>query len=224
MPADRDKPIDRDRVVATALQLMDRIGLEKLTLRRIAAELDVQAPALYWHFRNKKELLDAMGTAVLAESVDGDPASWADLTWEQLVRTYGRGLRAALLKYRDGAKMAPGTLLTDPDIYLCQEAALRVFAAAGFAPETADTAMNTAYCFTVGFAIEEQAMYPRPDEPDPSYTPENRLSRIDPALAPTVAELAAADRKRASDDMFETGLTIVVAGIATLLPPTAERR
>lgn len=54
--------IDRRQVVDTALRLLNEVGLDGLTLRRIAKELNVQAPALYWHFKNKQELLDEMAT------------------------------------------------------------------------------------------------------------------------------------------------------------------
>ncbi|MGW5823017.1 TetR family transcriptional regulator, partial [Streptomyces noursei] len=56
--------IDRKLVVETALRLLNEGGLDGLTLRRIAKELDVQAPALYWHFKNKQELLDEMATEI----------------------------------------------------------------------------------------------------------------------------------------------------------------
>jgi TetR/AcrR family transcriptional regulator, tetracycline repressor protein len=217
MPIDRDKPIGRERVVRTALALLDEIGLDKLTLRRIAAALDVQAPALYWHFRNKKELLDAMGTAVLMEAVPDDTACWADMSWQDFLRDYCHGLRAALLKYRDGAKMVPGTYLTDTGMYAVQEASLRVFTAAGFSADTAYMAINTAYSYTVGFAIEEQAMYPRPDMPDDNYAPERRLARIDAAVLPTVAELAACDRKRATEEYFVGGLSVIITGLESVL-------
>ena len=45
--------LTREKVVRTALRLLDKVGLDGLTLRKLAAELRVQAPALYWHFKNK---------------------------------------------------------------------------------------------------------------------------------------------------------------------------
>jgi len=57
-------PLDPALVVLVALKLLDEVGLDGLTLRRLAAELGVQAPALYWHFANKRELLDHMAQAI----------------------------------------------------------------------------------------------------------------------------------------------------------------
>jgi len=60
-------------------------------------------------------------------------------------------------------------------------------------------------------------MYPRPHEPDDNYAPDRRLARVDAEVAPTVAELAAADRKRATDEDFAGGLSIIVAGLESAL-------
>lgn len=54
--------ISREQAVRTALDLLDDVGLDGLTLRALAARLDVQAPALYWHFTGKQDLLDEMAT------------------------------------------------------------------------------------------------------------------------------------------------------------------
>lgn len=208
--------LDREIVVRTALRLLDDVGLDKLTLRRIAGELDVQAPALYWHFKNKQELLDAMATTVLADAIDENEQSWAGLDWREFLRTYALGLRRALLRYRDGAKMVPGTRLTDNSMYSVMERALRVLTDAGFPAETASLALATMYSFTVGNAIEEQAVTPRPGERDGHYDPEERRKRLDPDAQPTVAALndtAFTD----PDAAFEDGLRVIVDGVAARL-------
>ena len=210
--------LDRDTVVRTALRLLDADGLDRLTLRRIASELDVQAPALYWHFKNKQELLDAMATTVLAEAV-ADPADWSGLPWRDFLHSYAHGLRRALLRYRDGAKMVPGTYLTDPGMYAAMERSLGVLTDAGYSARTASTALSTIYCYTVGFAIEEQAVHPRPGESDPRYTPEARARRLSPDTQPTVAALndsTSFDGDRDAD--FDHGLRLIVAGIAAEPP------
>ena len=56
-------------VVAAALDLLDQKGLDGLTLRDVAAAVHVQAPALYWHFASKRDLVDAMAQAMLVDFV-----------------------------------------------------------------------------------------------------------------------------------------------------------
>lgn len=60
--------LTRDGIVRAALRLVTEEGLAKLTMRRLGTELGVEGMALYHHFRNKDELLQA-----LAESVFEDP-------------------------------------------------------------------------------------------------------------------------------------------------------
>lgn len=83
MPAARPhppEPLTRERIVATALALVDRDGLATVTMRRIADELGVQAPSLYNHMRSKDALLDAVAESVM-EQVDAsgfDRLGWRD--------------------------------------------------------------------------------------------------------------------------------------------------
>ena len=60
-------PLSRDRVVATALHLADRDGVAGLSMRRIAAELGVEAMSLYHHVANKEAILAALVDAVVTE-------------------------------------------------------------------------------------------------------------------------------------------------------------
>ena len=55
-------------VVRAALELLNEAGLDGLTTRRLAEVLGVQGPALYWHFKNKQELIDEMSRALISES------------------------------------------------------------------------------------------------------------------------------------------------------------
>ena len=64
-------PLDRARVADTALKLLNEVGLDGLTLRAIAKELDVKAPALYWHFKDKQALLDEMATEMFRRMIAG---------------------------------------------------------------------------------------------------------------------------------------------------------
>ncbi|WP_316311217.1 TetR family transcriptional regulator, partial [Clavibacter michiganensis] len=111
MSTERRAPLDRRRVADTALKLLNEVGLDGLTLRAIAKELDVKAPALYWHFKDKQALLDEMATEMYRRMVAGTPLDPGD-TWQERLLKSNRGLRAALLGYRDGAKVFSGSRFT----------------------------------------------------------------------------------------------------------------
>src|SRR5262245_54894394 len=58
--APAQEPLTLDRIVTTAIELVDREGLDALSMRRLGTELDAGATTLYWHVKNKDELLDLM--------------------------------------------------------------------------------------------------------------------------------------------------------------------
>ncbi|MFG3252359.1 TetR/AcrR family transcriptional regulator C-terminal domain-containing protein [Streptomyces sp. NPDC048172] len=206
--------LDRDQVVRTALKLLDEVGLEGLTLRRLAKELDVQAPALYWHFANKQALLDEMATALQREldetGAHPDPA----VPWQDWFAEMFRHLRRGLLRHRDGAKVFGGTRLTGTGHAARQEELLRHLTGAGFAPGAAARAFFIAYTFTMGFVIEEQAVHPMPGERAPGYDVAERAARLsDHPLAAQVSGDLFGD----FDTRFEEGLAAVVAGVEVTL-------
>ncbi len=208
--------LDRAQVVDAALRLLDETGLEGLTLRRIATALDVKAPALYWHFANKQALLDEMATEMLRRMSAGPNA--VPESWQEAITTTCRTLRAALLGYRDGAKVFSGTRLTDYGHAGEQDALLAAFLRAGYELGDAVLAFTTASAFTIGFVIEEQAVQPVPGERAPEYDPERRAAAIDPEHA--LAAAASRELFGGFEQRFERGLAIVVAGVEASLGGT----
>lgn len=90
-------PLERERIVSTALALVDRDGLSALSMRRLGAELGVDPMAVYYHIPNKQALLDAIVEAVMASidlSVD-TPAYSA----EERILGAARAYRDALLAH-----------------------------------------------------------------------------------------------------------------------------
>ena len=63
--------VQLDDRVAVALDLLDEAGLDGLTLRQLAGRLGIRAPTLYWHVRDKRELLDLLAGAVMDEALAG---------------------------------------------------------------------------------------------------------------------------------------------------------
>jgi AcrR family transcriptional regulator len=90
---------DRDSVARSALALLDEVGLADLSMRRIAARLDVQPSALYWHFASKQELLADLADRITASVPEGSSG----------VLATARAIRDALFAYRDGAELVLST-------------------------------------------------------------------------------------------------------------------
>ena len=210
-------PLDRQLILRHAFGVLNEGGLEGLTLRKLAARLEVQAPAIYWHFKNKQELLDEMGTQVLREALEDEPAWRALPRWQDLAFVYCTGLRTTFLRYRDGAKMASGTYLTDTKMFEAMDMSLRRFVSAGFSLRQAVVALTTLYSYTVGFVIEEQATQVAPGMPNEQYALEVREQRVNKELYP-LAAAAGADMFTNHDSRFEEGVKLIVAGTGLGLP------
>ncbi|WP_328719758.1 TetR/AcrR family transcriptional regulator C-terminal domain-containing protein [Streptomyces sp. NBC_00247] len=202
--------IDRARVAETALRLLNETGLDGLTLRAIAKELDVQAPALYWHFKNKQELLDEMATAMYRRMLVEETADLAGRGWRERIIASQTALRTALLRYRDGAKVFSGARFTGIDHAPGMEEHLRVMVDAGFDLRQAVRATATVNAYTMGFVTEEQGVEPMPGERHDGYDVSERAARM--ADFPLVAE-AGAELFTRYDELFAEGLRILVAGI-----------
>jgi TetR/AcrR family transcriptional regulator, tetracycline repressor protein len=202
-------PLTREHIVRTALRVLNDVGLDGLSLRTLAKELDVKAPALYWHFKSKGELIDEMATTIMRDLWS---SPFGDLPWDEWVGESARRLRAGLLAYRDGAKMFAGTYLTDESLFGAMEDGLRRLTGAGFSLRDAVQGYATIYSYTIGFTIEEQGVRPVPGEQDERYDLGNRDQRIDPSRYP-LALAAGKEVFGEWDERFAYGLDLIVFGL-----------
>ncbi|MEV6331826.1 TetR/AcrR family transcriptional regulator C-terminal domain-containing protein [Streptomyces sp. NPDC051909] len=217
MATKKTNRLQPETVAETALRLLNERGLEGLTLRAIAQELHVQAPALYWHFKNKQALLDEMATVMYRQMVtDPDARPAGDVSWQERILAVNRGLRAGLLRYRDGAKVYSGARFTGTDHAEDMERELGALVDAGFSLRDAVRASTTAYLFTLGFVTEEQGTEPVPGERREGFDVAERAERL--AAYPLAAQ-AGAEIFGDYDSRFEEGLRIIVAGIAATYGP-----
>ncbi|TWH09383.1 MULTISPECIES: TetR/AcrR family transcriptional regulator C-terminal domain-containing protein [Pseudoxanthomonas] len=153
--------LQRDKIIETAFRLLDEEGLDGMTLRKLACAVGVRAPSLYWHFRDKRDLLDAMSEALL-EGVARDIPTGAH--WRETVHRIGAELRQAFKSRRDGARVYAGTFAVSRNVLRTTEALVQAFRDAGAEPEFAATAGLHVMHYVLGFVIEEQALPTDPDQ------------------------------------------------------------
>jgi TetR/AcrR family transcriptional regulator, tetracycline repressor protein len=177
--------LSKTAVVRAALDVLDDAGIDGVTVRAVAARLGVQAPALYWHVRDKRELLDEMATEIWRQVSAEVAALPADLPWDQVMAAFAAVTRRALLAHRDGAKVFSGTYLTDASALEAQEDRFARMVAEGFSVADATRAYSLLYSFTIGFCIEEQAAAQAGDD---RFSEASRAARIDARTHPVIAE------------------------------------
>lgn len=155
MSAAEDRPpLDRTAIALAALRLLDTVGLDQLSTRRLAAELGVKGPSLYWHFRNMAELRDLMADKLLSDALPS-PDAFDD--WRTWLAEGARGYRRAALSVRDGARILAAARPTEArrrDRFAPNVARLQ---AAGFDEREAWGAFLVLARYAMGFALAEQA-------------------------------------------------------------------
>lgn len=94
--------LDRTVIVTAAFEVLAAVGLDGLSLRRVADRLGVQAPALYWHVSDKAELISLMAVTL---SRTPSPGDLAGNTWREKLVQSARMRRRSMLKLRDSARV-----------------------------------------------------------------------------------------------------------------------
>jgi TetR/AcrR family tetracycline transcriptional repressor len=143
----------RDDVAREALRILDDYGLPDLTMRRLAAALEVQPSALYWHFPSKQVLLAELSDRIVTQHPE-QTALGSD--WTEQVAARAFALRDALLAYRDGAEVVASTLALGLGSTAARERPSMAIAAGGFDDVTVRRATTTLLHFVLGHVSHEQ--------------------------------------------------------------------
>lgn len=195
--------LTKSRVLDEALALLDQVGLDALTMRKLAEALGVQAGAIYWHYESKQHLLGAMAEHMLAGCVIEeplDPARWSERLLAQL-----DAFRRALLAHRDGGRVFAGTFVAAPNTFGLAEVLVATLRAVGLSSrDAAWTAMSLIY-FVNGFVVEEQAATGIDAQPF--------FAGIDAARFPQVAAAAEYFVDPDHGARFTYGLGLLIAGV-----------
>jgi AcrR family transcriptional regulator len=146
--------LSRDKILATALRLADRDGLEAVTMRRLGQALGVEAMSLYKHVKNKEAILESLLERVLAEVELPQPA----LDWETELRRAALSMHDALARHPWACTLVMAPTFS-PDALEARiryiEALLRTLREAGFTPAQAYYGYHALDSHTVGFRMWE---------------------------------------------------------------------
>jgi TetR/AcrR family tetracycline transcriptional repressor len=208
--------MDRDRIVDEALALLNEVGIDKLTTRKLAERLGVQQPALYWHFANKSALLDAVNGAMLARHhgrrlpMPGE--DWVDFTFAN-----ARSMRATLLAVRDGARLTAGTRPSVTE-FADTELVLKLYVDVGFTPSEAFGIAISVTRYVVGYVLEEQGERERDLIEDKSNVLTDPMAEVAPfpILSEALQTLVQVGTIN-TEEVFENGLRYMVDGMQASL-------
>jgi AcrR family transcriptional regulator len=149
----RDRPpITRELIVRQALRLLDRDGLDQLSMRRLAEELDTGAASLYWHVGSKDALLDLVLDEIIGEQEVPQPEPGR---WQEQLKEIGRAARTTILRHRDVVRLSIGRIPTGPNALRYSERVLAVLRAAGVPDRLAVTGHHLLIAVVNGFTLDE---------------------------------------------------------------------
>ena len=204
--------LERDVIVTEALRLLDEAGFSGLTVRRLADRLKVKAAALYWHFENKQDLIDAIAERIMTAEFRRQDHHISEMGWRELLTLVARTNRGALMRYRDGAQIMAHANMGQAHMLEGMETLLVALQAQGFSLQQAMVSFFVIIRYTLGYVFEEQA------DPHTSDRHKQQVARIHELRGtfPMIAEAVSAFRGAAGNDpafIFEQGLAVVLDGV-----------
>jgi TetR/AcrR family transcriptional regulator, tetracycline repressor protein len=215
--------VTRNEIVTAALALLDEAGLDGLTLRRLADRLGIRAPTLYWHVRDKRELLDLVASAIMDQALAGWREPRPGQAWWDWLAGRARVMRSALLAHRDSAMILAGNRPTGqalPGI----ERQLQALTGAGFSPPDAMLTLQALNAYVIGEVLDTQGEAARPapahapsraEGPAPVPVPSQAAgpAPVGAAFPLISAAMAALEPFGSSDQRFEHGLALIITGL-----------
>ncbi len=213
---DAGPALSREAVIDRALDLADREGLAAVSIRRIAQDFDVTPMALYWHVKNKDELLAAMGERILDEVVIPDLPPDGGL---ERLRPLLERLVAALARHPGSTDLVPQQILHTERGQRMAEQALTALAEAGFdkqrRADLARAALQSAVTLVAG-APGAETDVPEPDRQAMRDRKRAALAALPQDRFPHLVECAGALTDCDPGAYYADGIELYLAGITAL--------
>jgi AcrR family transcriptional regulator len=214
------QPLTRAQIVAAAIKLFDAEGLDGFSMRRLGKELDAGATSLYWHVRDKDQLIDLVLDEIIGEvQLDDDPAA----PWRDRATYLARQFRCTLLRHRHMAPVFGSRVVAGPNILLAWEHILSVLRKGGIEGEQLGLAFAALINYATGSAVMETR------EPSGPGTEGKSLAEVQgiyiemlgalppdqyPNLTQMITQVAEGDPELIDDNaQFEYGLNMLFDGM-----------
>ena len=220
----RRVPITLGRIVAGALELIDRDGLAALSMRNLATELQTGTTTLYRYVAGKDEVLVLVADAVFGETRLSRPLK--GLGWREVLAEVARAMRTVLGAHPNVAALLATTVPVGPNSLRARELVLSVLLERGF---------DGALAADVYTALAHQVLASVLQEPmndfhtgglgtSKSLTLRDFYRSLPAEQYPHLVGLADELTSRTADEEFEFGLECLLDGVASRLRQGRTRR
>ena len=211
-------PIAVDRILTTALQIIDDDGAEALSMRTLAQRLDSGTATLYRHFTSRAELI-AHVVDLVSGSVEIDPAKLRTMPWQKACKTVAHTMFDALRRHPNVAPLMAQDVPIGPNAMAARERLIALLLDSGFSPALAARSYATLARYILGFAIQLTSAGGGLDDADLAQV----FRDLDPRQFPATVKVA--DHLPVPlDDEFAFGLELIVDGLTRQLPRKPKRR
>ncbi|HEX6445828.1 MAG TPA: TetR/AcrR family transcriptional regulator C-terminal domain-containing protein [Streptosporangiales bacterium] len=211
----RHAGLTRQDILRAAVRLADRDGLAALSMRRLGAELGVEAMALYHHVPNKEALLDGMVEEVAAEV---PVPRFTAAGWRNGMRRYALALLDAVAAHPELVPLALYRPAVTPRNLQTMEDLLRGLHSAGFEPRQA---LDLVYALN-GLVLVHAALRTGTGDAEPAARGEpgqtTRLADLPTETYPLLAEAARGSARRGPTARFKAAVDALLTGFAAALP------
>jgi len=205
----------RETIVEAALRVLDKVGVDELSMRLVADELRTGPASLYWHVRSKDELLQLLFERLNdeIELPEPDPARW-----QEQLKMLGRQVRALAHRRRDYARISLGRIPSGPSLARFAEWLFALLLPVGVPDQVIAYVGDLLSLYVDAYAFEESLGPPSPTgEP---LTPDqiggmfrDYLRSLPTTQFPNVHRAADLLFAGDADARFEFGMEVLVRGI-----------
>lgn len=205
-------PLSRDRILEAALRLADQDGLAALSMRKVAAELSVEAMSLYNHIGNKADIVAGITDLVAGEITLPTP----DFDWKGQMKTRSQSAHRVLMRHPWAAAQFQQPRVPGPLMMAYLDATLGCLMAVGFTPAQADHARNTIDNHVYGFTLQRLTRPTRTREI--ARLAKRELKEIPKAQFPNLYRRTQdlSETTSAEVDDFDFGLDLILDGLDAL--------
>jgi len=204
-------PLTKGRILSAALELVDREGLEALSMRRLGKELGVDPMAVYYHVPNKSALYDGIMDVVLGGLAEMEIEP--DTSLEQFIVQAGCAYRDVLLRHRRALPLLTSRSLRTEHTLMLAELVIGRLVAEGLTLEEATAGLNS-FSYYVAGAVNAHVREELQAEYSERTSPEEMTALLPaenfPHLLRSITEEAWMDDERE----FEFMLRVIARGFA----------
>jgi AcrR family transcriptional regulator len=208
------EPITRDAIVETALRLLDKDGLDELSMRRLADELDTGPASLYWHVGSKDGLLELIFDHVIGEVEMPEPEPER---WQEQLKEVARAGRAMILRHRDIVRISIGRIPMGPNALRVSEGIFAILRAGGVPDELAVTGHHLLFALVNGFTLDETtdlAEIESPMDEQLANAARDYVAALPVAQFPNLVAVAKHFGQSDNDQSFDLLIDLFVDGLA----------